>query len=223
MARVRNALSYATHNFFQGNGFVYVQTPIITASDCEGAGEQFAVTTLLGNPEKPLFPPAGAASAAAAGGAAAVEELKAQVAAQGDNVRVAKAAKSEGAAAEVEKLLALKAKLAAAEEAAAAQGAAAGGGAGIPILKDGRVDFSKDFFGKAAFLTVSGQLNGEIYASALGDIYTFGPTFRAENSNTSRHLAEFWMARRAALLHCLLALSRPEPAQSRARELSSVH
>ncbi len=64
---------------------------------------------------------------------------------------------------------------------------------GLPLKKDGRVDFTKDFFGKPSFLTVSGQLNGEIYASALGDIYTFGPTFRAENSNTNRHLAEFWM------------------------------
>lgn len=104
------------------------------------------------------------------------------------------AAKADTTAAEVEKLLALKAQLAAAEAASApAAGAHAGGGAGIPLLKDGRVDYSKDFFGKAAFLTVSGQLNGEIYASALGDIYTFGPTFRAENSNTARHLAEFWM------------------------------
>jgi asparaginyl-tRNA synthetase len=105
VCRVRNALSLATHLFFQERGFLYVQTPIITASDCEGAGEQFRVTTL-------------------------------------------------------------------------------------PM---GATDSSKDFFGKAAHLTVSGQLNGEALASALSDIYTFGPTFRAENSNTSRHLAEFWM------------------------------
>lgn len=111
--RVRNALAFATHLFFQEKGFLWVHTPIITASDCEGAGEQFLVTTL--NLEK------------------------------------------------------------------------------IPKLPEGCVDFSKDFFGKAAYLTVSGQLNGETVASALTDIYTFGPTFRAENSNTSRHLAEFWM------------------------------
>ena len=112
IARVRNRLSYATHQFFQEEGFVYVHTPIITASDCEGAGQMFRVTTL------PL-----------------------------DN----------------------------------------------PPTVQGKVDSSKDFFGKPSFLTVSGQLEGETYATALGKIYTFGPTFRAENSNTSRHLSEFWM------------------------------
>lgn len=113
VARVRNALAFATHKFFQERGFVYVHTPIITAADCEGAGAMFRVSTL--EPDK------------------------------------------------------------------------------LPKLEDGKVDYSKDFFGKPAFLTVSGQLNGEIYAQALSDIYTFGPTFRAENSNTTRHLAEFWM------------------------------
>ncbi|CAD6218057.1 unnamed protein product [Miscanthus lutarioriparius] len=122
VARVRNALAYATHKFFQDNGFVWVSSPIITASDCEGAGEQFYVTTLLSN--------------SAEGGSLLKD---------------------------------------------------------IPATKDGRVDWSQDFFCKPAFLTVSGQLNGETYASALFDIYTFGPTFRAENSNTARHLAEFWM------------------------------
>lgn len=111
--RVRNALAYATHQFFQERGFMHVHTPIITASDCEGAGQMFRVTTL--DIDKP------------------------------------------------------------------------------PRLKDGSVDLSKDFFGQPAYLTVSGQLNGEIFACAFSDIYTFGPTFRAENSNTSRHLAEFWM------------------------------
>lgn len=111
--RVRNALSFATHLFFQNRGFLYIQTPILTASDCEGAGEQFLVTTL--NMEKP------------------------------------------------------------------------------PKLPDQSIDFSQDFFGKPAYLTVSGQLNAETLACALSDVYTFGPTFRAENSNTSRHLAEFWM------------------------------
>ncbi len=112
VARVRNAMSFAIHRFFQERGFLYVHTPIITGSDCEGAGEMFRVTTL---------------------------DLK------------------------------------------------------NPPLKDGAVDFSQDFFGREASLTVSGQLEGEIYATALKNIYTFGPTFRAENSNTSRHLAEFWM------------------------------
>ena len=112
VARVRNAVSASIHNFFQSRGFLYINTPIITASDCEGAGEMFQVTTL-------------------------------------DLARLAKV-KTE-------------------------------------------IDFNQDFFGKPAFLTVSGQLEAEIYATSLGDCYTFGPTFRAENSNTSRHLAEFWM------------------------------
>lgn len=113
VARVRNALAFATHKFFQDRHFLYVQTPIITASDCEGAGKMFQVTTLPLN--------------------------------------------------------------------------------NVPKTADKKVDYTQDFFATPAFLTVSGQLNGEIYASALADIYTFGPTFRAENSNTSRHLAEFWM------------------------------
>ncbi|XP_071690033.1 asparagine--tRNA ligase, chloroplastic/mitochondrial [Rutidosis leptorrhynchoides] len=123
VARVRNALAYATHKFFQENGFVWIASPIITASDCEGAGEQFCVTTLIPSSKEAIESPADA----------------------------------------------------------------------IPRTKDGLVDWSKDFFEKPAFLTVSGQLNAEAYATALSDVYTFGPTFRAENSNTSRHLAEFWM------------------------------
>ncbi len=112
VARVRNAMSRAGHNFFQEKGFIYLHTPIITGSDCEGAGEMFQITTL---------------------------DLE-----------------------------------------------------NMP-LKEGKPDFSRDFFGGPAGLTVSGQLEAEIYALAMGDVYTFGPTFRAENSNTSRHLAEFWM------------------------------
>lgn len=112
--RVRSVLAYAVHKYFQDNGFFYVNTPIITASDAEGAGEMFQVTTL------PL----------------------------------------DGTA---------------------------------PRNEDGSIDYREDFFGKSTNLTVSGQLEGEAYAMALGAIYTFGPTFRAENSNTSRHLAEFWM------------------------------
>ena len=112
MARVRNAMSVAVHGFFQDRGFNFIQTPIITASDAEGAGSMFRVTTLD------------------------LENLP---------------------------------------------------------RKDGLIDHQEDFFGKPAFLTVSGQLEAEIFALALCDVYTFGPTFRAENSNTSRHLAEFWM------------------------------
>ncbi|MBQ4591173.1 MAG: asparagine--tRNA ligase [Clostridia bacterium] len=111
--RVRSLAAFAIHKFFQERAFVYVHTPLITGSDCEGAGEMFRVTTL---------------------------DL--------DNV---------------------------------------------PKTEDGAVDFTQDFFGKSANLTVSGQLNGETYAMAFRNIYTFGPTFRAENSNTTRHAAEFWM------------------------------
>ena len=106
-------MAYAVHRFFQENGFYYVNTPLITASDAEGAGQMFQVTTL---------------------------DLQ-----------------------------------------------------NVPMTEDGKVDYSKDFFGKRTSLTVSGQLEGETYATALKNIYTFGPTFRAENSNTKRHLAEFWM------------------------------
>jgi len=113
VARVRNTLAFAIHEYFQNLGFFYVNTPIVTASDAEGAGQMFQVTTL------PLDQ--------------------------------------------------------------------------VPKTPEGAVDYEKDFFGKKAHLTVSGQLNGETYAAALGGIYTFGPTFRAENSNTTRHLAEFWM------------------------------
>jgi asparaginyl-tRNA synthetase len=111
--RVRNACAAAVHQFFQEKSFLWVHTPIISASDCEGAGEMFNVTTL--NPDK------------------------------------------------------------------------------LPRTPDGKVDYSQDFFGRQAFLSVSGQLEAEIMAMAFSNVYTFGPTFRAENSNTSRHLAEFWM------------------------------
>jgi len=111
--RVRSLLAYAIHKFFQENGFVYVHTPIITSSDCEGAGEMFRVTTLdLNN---------------------------------------------------------------------------------LPKGENGEIDFSEDFFGKSTYLTVSGQLSVETYCMAFSKVYTFGPTFRAENSNTARHAAEFWM------------------------------
>ena len=111
--RVRSLAAYAIHKFFQERGFVYVHTPLITGSDCEGAGEMFRVTTL---------------------------DMQ-----------------------------------------------------NLPMTEEGRVDYGRDFFGKATNLTVSGQLNGETFAQAFRNIYTFGPTFRAENSNTTRHAAEFWM------------------------------
>ncbi|KAI0566574.1 asparagine--tRNA ligase [Gracilaria domingensis] len=125
VSRIRSALAVATHAFFAELGFVYVHAPLITASDCEGAGEMFRVTTALNADGTP-----------------------------------------------------------------AADAGASGRDGGDSASK---VDFRNDFFGKPAFLTVSGQLSAECFATALGDVYTFGPTFRAENSNTSRHLAEFWM------------------------------
>jgi len=112
VCRIRDALSMAIHQFFHDRGFLYIHTPLITASDCEGAGQLFRVTTLD------------------------MEHLP---------------------------------------------------------TRDSRIDFQEDFFGKAAYLTVSGQLEAEVLACSLGDVYTFGPTFRAENSNTTRHLSEFWM------------------------------
>jgi asparaginyl-tRNA synthetase len=131
VARVRHALSMAMHEFYDQRGFYYVHTPIITASDCEGAGQMFRVSTLdMVNPPRRPSGPEGAKAHPAAG---------------------------------------------------------ASPQAGAPV------DFSHDFFGREAHLTVSGQLNVETYCCALSRVYTFGPTFRAENSNTSRHLAEFWM------------------------------
>lgn len=144
VARVRHCLSMAVHRFFDERGFYYVHTPIITASDCEGAGQMFRVSTLdlVNPPQKPVGTEHGATGAAA------------------------------GAT-------------------------GAGGGSPAHAAPPGAgahdIDFSQDFFGKEAHLTVSGQLNVETYCCALSRVYTFGPTFRAENSNTSRHLSEFWM------------------------------
>ena len=190
VTRVRNQLAYATHTFFQQHGFQYVNTPIVTASDCEGAGEQFQVTTLINGIDGPSVASAQSNVASEADIAAA----KAAAAEQGVVVKTLKDAKKEGKATKEEvdeavaELLALKAKAESLENSSAA---AAGGD--IPRDAAGAVDYGKDFFGKPSYLTVSGQLNAEIYACAMRDVYTFGPTFRAENSNTSRHLAEFWM------------------------------
>jgi asparaginyl-tRNA synthetase len=165
---------------------LYVHTPIITASDCEGAGEMFQVTTLLSEAENTTQVPVDETE---------LESLRAEVAEQGAKVKDAKAAAAEdkdnrdlakASKSEVKKLLNLKEQLAVIEQKARVVG-------GIQRKEDGSIDYSNDFFGKPAFLTVSGQLNGEYYACALSNVYTFGPTFRAENSHTSRHLAEFWM------------------------------
>ena len=182
VSRVRSTLAQATHAFFASEGFRYVQTPLLTASDCEGAGEMFRVTTL---------DPTAMSSPAAMPAPQLMSDdertsIEAQIKEQGEAVRAVKEAKKAGEAdkaavdAAVAELLALKAKL----EPAAASTAPSAPSADA---------YADDFFGKQAFLTVSGQLSAETYACALGDVYTFGPTFRAEDSNTARHLAEFWM------------------------------
>ncbi|CAH8320124.1 unnamed protein product [Eruca vesicaria subsp. sativa] len=183
IARIRHALAIATHTFFDEEGFLYVQTPIITTSDCEGAGEMFQVTTLISTTEKLErelieHPPPTEAD---------VEAARVVVKERGEAVAELKAAKAskEAIMASVAELNDAKVFLARTEERSRLQ-------PGLPKV-DGKIDYSQDFFGRQAFLTVSGQLQVETYACGLSDVYTFGPTFRAENSHTSRHLAEFWM------------------------------
>jgi asparaginyl-tRNA synthetase len=202
----------------------------VTASDCEGAGEQFQITTLLNGIDGPSAadPTATTATLPPPASAEAVAAAKTAASDQGAAVKALKEAKKAGDAtkedvdAAVAVLLSLKA---AAEELenppapSASASPASGASRDVPRKADGAVDYSKDFFGKPSYLTVSGQLNAEIYACAMRDVYTFGPTFRAENSNTSRHLAEFWMVEpelafadlvddmdcaEAYLKHCLL-------------------
>lgn len=200
VARCRDALAFATHSFFHSRHFLYVHTPLITASDCEGAGEMFQVTKLLDAAEEKMRADAKASSSGASGAAAGepmakLVDLRARVSAQGLCVKEAKQAKKNGdegvdVEAQVKLLLELKEQLTVAER----EGVSVGG---IPRSVNGNdccaVDYSRDFFSKRAFLTVSGQMNVETYCCALSNVYTFGPTFRAENSHTGRHLAEFWM------------------------------
>ncbi|CAK9152759.1 unnamed protein product [Ilex paraguariensis] len=189
VARIRNALAYATHTFFQQHGFLYVHTPIITTSDCEGAGEMFQVTTLLSDAEKlekelKENPPPSEADIEAA---ELTEREKGEAVTQ---LKSAKATKGEISAAVVE-LTKAKENVSKLEE-RFSLGDRVRHSAGIP-KKNEKVDYSQDFFARQAFLTVSGQLQVETFACALSSVYTFGPTFRAEHSHTSRHLAEFWM------------------------------
>jgi asparaginyl-tRNA synthetase len=170
VARVRHCLSMAIHRFFHERGFYWVHTPIITGSDCEGAGQMFRVSTL----DFVNMPRQGGRPVLA--GSAPVKD-------QGDKLAVAASAPARGG----------DHRTAAEHATAGALGHAMGHGAAKSTPQESAVDFSQDFFGKEAHLTVSGQLNVETYCCALSNVYTFGPTFRAENSNTSRHLAEFWM------------------------------
>lgn len=189
--RVRNCLAFATHKFFQTSGFQYVHTPIMTASDCEGAGEMFQVTTLLSGAEAAVDPPspekiAELKAAASAAGSEVAEVKKANAEGLKSKDAETKAAATAALKPHLDKLMAAKKLVEEAEAAAANVG-------GLPRTKEGKIDYTKDFFGQPVNLTVSGQLQGEIYACALTSVYTFGPTFRAENSHTTRHLAEFWM------------------------------
>ena len=164
--RIRNRLSYAVHTFFQERGFLYLHTPIITTNDAEGAGSMFQVTTL------------DLQKCAGTGGARAGPIPMAPNRAR-DRSGICPAAQADGQIGADSPVFAGDARKNAPE---------------FRITADtGGVDYKNDFFGKKAYLTVSGQLEGETYALALSRIYTFGPTFRAENSNTARHLAEFWM------------------------------
>lgn len=173
VARVRNSLAFATHKFFQERGFLYIHTPIITASDCEGAGEMFQVSTILPDPSKPIS----SMELLEKVGQENEEEKKEEEVKPLSKKQQKKQAKKKGGSEPAEET---KAPV----EEQPAQ---------IIPLEERKVNYKKDFFGRPAFLTVSGQLSVENYASGCGDCYTFGPTFRAENSHTSRHLAEFWM------------------------------
>lgn len=183
IARIRNALAFATHTFFQKNGFLYVHTPIVTTSDCEGAGEMFQVTTLFSDAEKvekelKQNPPPSEAE---------IDAAKLLVKEKGGVVADLKSSKAskEDLVGPLSELSIAKENLSKLEERSKLK-------AGL-LEKDGKIDYSRDFFARQAFLTVSGQLQVETYACAVSSVYTFGPTFRAEHSHTSRHLAEFWM------------------------------
>lgn len=181
VARIRHNLAMATHRFYDDFGFYYVHTPLITHSDCEGAGEMFQVSTLL-QENTPLT------GTEVDELTKEMEELGVKVSAQGGAVKEAKQAKKskDEITAEVTKLLDLK------KEKTEIEGKLRSAG-GMPRDEKGNVDYTTDFFGKPSFMTVSGQLQVENYCCSLSNVYTFGPTFRAEKSNTHKHLAEFWM------------------------------
>ncbi|KAM0928326.1 hypothetical protein ACQ4PT_002417 [Festuca glaucescens] len=187
VARIRSELAFATHSFFRDEGFLHVHTPIISTSDCEGAGEMFQVTTLFSQAdkvEKELKENDAAPSEAD------IEAAKLVVREKGDAIARLKAAKVAGKQEISAAVLELeKAK----ENVSSIEAERLRLRPGIPRKDDGTISFENDFFKRPAYLTVSGQLQAETYACALGKVYTFGPTFRAEKSHTSRHLAEFWM------------------------------
>ncbi|CAK9865829.1 unnamed protein product [Sphagnum jensenii] len=184
VARIRHALALATHTFFDKNGFIWVHTPIITTSDCEGAGEMFQVTTLFSEAERrdqeyAANPPPTEAE---------VEASREAVLQKGEILKDLKSQKKNKKEIEpaVQELMKAKDIVSRLEERLKRK-------PGMPRKDGGEIDYSADYFARQAFLTVSGQLQVETYACALSSVYTFGPTFRAENSHTTRHLAEFWM------------------------------
>ena len=181
--RIRHAMAYATHQFFNDMGFLYIHTPILTCADCEGAGEQFGVTTLL------------TADAKSTGVVLPVygKEDSDNKNSGEDNATTGGSGDGENEDKPISKKE-LKRRAKRAAKASASPAASGGGGKPEPDAPvPDAVDYSNDFFNRRANLTVSGQLNVETHACALSDVYTFGPTFRAENSHTTRHLAEFWM------------------------------
>ncbi|XP_047063438.1 asparagine--tRNA ligase, cytoplasmic 1-like [Lolium rigidum] len=182
--RIRSELSFATEKYFRDEGFLHVHTPILTTSDCEGAGEMFQVTTLFSQDQKleAELKENPAPTQADIDAAKIVAKEKGDTVAQ---LKSAQATKQEISTA-VSDLKKAKQDVLTMEERSKLK-------PGIPRREDGSVAFEKDFFKCPAYLTVSGQLHLETLACALGDVYTFGPTFRAEHSHTSRHLAEFWM------------------------------
>jgi len=183
VARVRSSLAYATHSFFNQNGFLYVHTPLITASDCEGAGEMFQVTTLLSQVNPAAVNPAKREAAVGQ-----LEELQAKMkASQDQHTELMKDEKKN------KKAIAKGTKERENLETMIAKALLDRDEGDLARTDSGEVDYTRDFFGKPSYLTVSGQLNVETYCCGLSSVYTFGPTFRAENSNTTRHLAEFWM------------------------------
>ncbi|XP_071682924.1 asparagine--tRNA ligase, cytoplasmic 3-like [Lolium perenne] len=182
--RIRSELSFATEKYFRDEGFLHVHTPILTTSDCEGAGEMFQVTTLFSQAQKleAELKENPAPTQADIDAAKIVAKEKGDTVAQ---LKSAQATKQEISTA-ISDLKKAKQDVLTMEERSKLK-------PGIPRREDGSVAFEKDFFKCPAYLTVSGQLHLETLACALGDVYTFGPTFRAEHSHTSRHLAEFWM------------------------------
>eukprot|EP00038_Savillea_parva_P007657 m.171679 g.171679 ORF g.171679 m.171679 type:complete len:567 (-) comp13405_c0_seq1:188-1888(-) len=180
--RIRNALARATHTFFQERGFLYLHAPIITSHDCEGAGEMFGVTTLLSKAEADAATPLPTDEEVGVfeGRVKKIEDtlVELRAAEKKDNKKIKKEEKN-------------LAKAQVALRDIRCKKASPGGLPRSP--EDGKIDYGKDFFSRPSFLSVSGQLDAEIYACAMTSVYTFGPTFRAEDSHTTRHLAEFWM------------------------------